>query len=192
MNQDEWKEWKDWYREAIQEWKQKSQKALQEWQKQYQEWKRDQPKPEGSLPLLPPIPPIPPLLTASTSRSNVVASRIADEDLQIIDMLIEAGVFSTRSEAVAYLVNEGIKARHDVLDKVSASLREIRDIRKRAEEQVKKLKEEIGFSQSQAATVEEEIDETAEQRGPCSACGRNLSGLPRDITVCPYCGSELV
>ncbi|NIV44343.1 hypothetical protein GWN49_05615, partial [Candidatus Bathyarchaeota archaeon] len=47
----------------------------------------------------------------STSRTNVVASRIGDDELKLVDMLIEAKLFGTRSEAVAYLVSEGIKAR---------------------------------------------------------------------------------
>ncbi len=190
MNSDEWKEWKDWYRESIREWKQKYRKALQQWRKQYQEWKT-QAAPKGSLPLLPPIPPVPPLHTLSTGRSNVVASRIGDEDLQIIDMLVEADVFSTRSEAVAYLVNEGIKARQDVLDKVASSLREIRGIRMKAEEEVKKLKEEIGLVESQVEKMQEEIEEGEEQEKSCSACDRDLSNLPDDITRCPYCGTEL-
>ena len=58
-------------------------------------------------------------------RSNVVASRIGNEELSVIDMLIEAGLFKTRSEAVAYLVGEGIKARKDIIKKVSSSLKEI-------------------------------------------------------------------
>jgi len=58
----------------------------------------------------------------------VVASRIGDEELRAIDMLIEAGLFNTRSEAVAYLVSEGIKARKDTLDKVSSALQDIRRI----------------------------------------------------------------
>lgn len=190
MNSDEWKEWKDWYRESIREWKQKYQKALQEWRKQYQEWKT-QSEPKGSFPLLPPTPPVPPLLTTSTGRTNVVASRIADEDLQIVDMLIEADIFSTRSEAVAYLVNEGIKARQDILDKVSSSLREIRGIRKQAEEQVKKLKQEIGLVEAQVQKMQEEIEGAEEQERNCSECGKDLSDLPEDITLCPYCGTEL-
>lgn len=191
MDQDEWEEWKDWYRESIREWKQRYRKALQEWRKQYRQWKT-QSTPKGSLPHLPPIPPIPPMQPLSTSRTNVIASRIADEDLQIVDMLIEANVFSTRSEAVAYLVNEGIKARQDVLDKVSTSLREIRGIRKKAEEQVKKLKEEIGVVESQAEKIKEEIGDTEKKERRCSSCGKDLSDLPEDITLfCPHCGTKL-
>ena len=190
MNQDEWTEWKEWYKQSIKEWKERYRRALEEYRGKFEDWKAHA-ESDASFPVLPPMPPIPPLHAGSSSRTNVVASRIGDEQLHAIDLLIEAGIFDTRSEAVAYLVNEGIKARHDVLDKVSSSLREIRDIRKKAEEQVKQLKEEIGFAQSQAAAADEPVDETAEQRRFCSACGRDLSSLPRDITVCPYCRNEL-
>lgn len=192
MNQDEWKEWKDWYRDSIREWKERYRAALQEWREKYQEWKT-QSEPKGSFPHLPPMPPLPPLHSMSAGRTNVVASRIGDEDLQIIDLLIEAGVFSTRSEAVAYLVNEGIKARQDVLDKVSSSLREIRGIRKKAEEQVKKLKEEIGLAESQVEKTREEIEEAEGQARArtCPACDKDLFDLPEDIKACPYCGTKL-
>lgn len=190
MEQDEWKEWKDRYRESIREWRQRYQKTLQEWRDHYQDWKT-QSRPKGSALPLPPMPPIPPLHAISGGRTNVVASRIPDKDLQIIDMLIEAAVFSTRSEAVAYLVNEGIKARQDVLDKVSSSLREIRDIREKAEEHVKKLKEEIGLAESQVEDIKKEISGMEERERSCFECGKDLSNLPKDITLCPYCGTKL-
>nr|NIO37119.1 hypothetical protein [Candidatus Bathyarchaeota archaeon] len=143
MNQDEWKVWKDWYRESIREWKERYRKALKEWREKSRDWKA-----KGLIPSMPPIPPLtftrPPMHSVSSSRANVVASRLGDDELKLIDMLIEARLFHTRSEAVAYLVSEGIKARQDVFDKVSSSLEEIRKIRKEAEEHVKKLKENVG------------------------------------------------
>jgi len=129
------------------------------------------------LPNIPRMPPLP----LHGARSNVVASRIGDEELKLIDMLIEAGLFETRSEAVAYLVNEGIKARQDIIKKVSSALEEIRKIRRQAEEQVEKLRREIGLVQGEK--------ETAKQI--CPQCRRDLSDLPLDIQVCPYCGTRL-
>ncbi|UCE96810.1 MAG: hypothetical protein JSV51_04255 [Candidatus Bathyarchaeota archaeon] len=187
MEQDEWKEWKEGYRESIREWKQRYRKALQEWRNRYHEWK-SQSRPRGSFPLMPPMPPMPPSQSMSTGRTNVVASRLTREDLQIVDMLIEASVFTTRSEAVAYLVNEGIKARQDVLDKVSSSLREIRGIREKAEEQVEKLKEEIGLAGSQVEEIKEEIEEPEKKERHCPKCDKDISDLPKDIALCPYCG----
>jgi len=128
---------------------------------------------------------IPPLTHfVPASRSNVVASRIGDEELRVIDMLIEAGLFSTRSEAVAYLVSEGIKARKDALDKVSSALEEIRKIRKETEEHIQKLKKEIGLIESEA------LEEPMQQK-KCPQCTKDLTKLPEDIAVCPYCGFNL-
>ena len=191
MTEDEWKEWKQWYKTSIREWKQKYRKSLQDWKQRYQEWKADAQTDRATglkrtarvaLPL-PPIPPIPPLHSVSVGRVNVISSRLGDEELQLIDMTIEAGIFNTRSEAVAYLVSEGIKARQDVFDKVSSGLGEIRSIREKAEAQVKKLKEDIGLAQSEDTEVTDEKF--------CSECGKDLMLLPEDIAACPYCRTKL-
>lgn len=179
------KDIRDLYKEALRAWRENYRDALKEWKERFKRWKeqaRDEIS-KGSLPPLPPIPSVPPVpqLSLPTARSNVVASRIGDEDLKLIDMLIEAGLFKTRSEAVAYLVNEGIKARQDIIEKVSSALEEIRRIRRQAEEQVEKLRREIGLVETES--------ETGEQI--CPQCQRDLSDLPEDIQVCPYCGTKL-
>jgi Arc/MetJ-type ribon-helix-helix transcriptional regulator len=190
LHQNEGREWKEWYKESLREWKERYRSALQEWKDKYQEWKTKA-KSEEAFPHLPPMPPIPPLHSISSSRTNVVASRIGTEQLQVIDMLIEAGVFGTRSEAVAYLVNEGMKARQDILDKVSSALREIRGIRKKAEEQVRRLKEDIGVAEPQVEETASESVEPRERKRMCFECGKDLTKLPDDISVCPYCGTEI-
>jgi len=179
------KDLRDMYKEAIREWRENYKDALKEWKERLKNWKM-QVKDEiskGSFPPLPPLPNIPrmPPLPLHGARSNVVASRIGDEELKIIDMLIEAGLFETRSEAVAYLVNEGIKARQDIIEKVSSALKEIRRIRRQAEEQVEKLRRELGLVQAEKGTSER----------ACPQCRRDLSKLPMDIQVCPYCGARL-
>ena len=104
-----------------------------------------------SLPRMGHVPPEPPIPCAPAGppprppRSNVIASRIGDEELAVVDMLIEAGVFSTRSEAVAYLVREGIKARKDVVDEVFSALEEIRKIARQKEEYALRLRKRIGI-----------------------------------------------
>jgi hypothetical protein len=191
MNRDEWKDWKDWYRESIREWKQRYRQTMQEWRQRFHDWKSQaeadisEGRSPAPLPPMAPIPPIPPMHSVSTSRANVVASRIGNEELKLIDMLIEARLFGTRSEAVAYLVSEGIKARQDVFDKVSTSLEEIRKMMREAAEHVEKLKKEIGFVKTK------DIEETREQEKTCTECGKNLSNLPEDIGICPYCGTKL-
>jgi F0F1-type ATP synthase membrane subunit b/b' len=173
------KEWKDQYKEILHDWKDR----IRDWKDQIEEGAASGSVSHFNFPPVPPIPPIPPMHPTSTGRANVVASRIGDGDIRLIDMLIEAGVFSTRSEAVAYLVNEGIKARRDTFEKVSNSLEEIRKTRKEAERQVEKLKEEIGLQESK------EKKATAERNRNCPKCGRQLP--EKQCSFCPSCGTSL-
>jgi Arc/MetJ-type ribon-helix-helix transcriptional regulator len=179
-------EWED-YKESMKEWKDQYKEILRDWKDRIGDWRDKIEERAGSgsafhfdFPPVPPIPPIPPMHSTSTGRANVVASRIGDGDIRLIDMLIEAGVFGTRSEAVAYLVNEGIKARRDTFEKVSTSLDEIRKTRKEAENQVKKLKEEIGLKESK---------ETNEQDHTCPKCHKQIPEA--NCSFCPFCGTPL-
>jgi rubrerythrin len=184
-------EWNE-FRESMRQWKDQYKEILHDWKDKISGW-RDQIEERAAagasgfhfdFPPAPPVPPIPPLHSMSTGRANVVASRIGDEDIRLIDMLIEAGVFGTRSEAVAYLVSEGIKARRDTFEKVSTSLEEIRKTRREAERQVEKLREEIGLKQSQ------EPKETTKQDRKCPKCGRQI--VEEGSSFCPFCGSQLL
>lgn len=173
------KEWKDQYKEILRDWKDR----IRDWKDQIEEKAANGSVAHFDFPPVPPIPPIPPTHSMSTGRANVVASRIGDEDIRLIDMLIEAGVFSTRSEAVAYLVNEGIKARRDTFEKVSTSLEEIRKTRKEAERQIQKLRIEIGLKESKGS------NETTEQDRACPKCGKQI--LEGNCAFCPFCGTSL-
>jgi len=187
-------EWKDWYKDSLKDWKEGYKKALEEWREKLRDWTSQvrSSVSEGSanlmvhVPPIPAMPPVPIFHVAPPGRSNVVASRIGDEELQLIDMLIEAGLFSTRSEAVAHLVTEGIKARKDIFDKVSSALEEIRKVRKKAEEQVEKLRRETGFTEQEKVEIE-----VGGHARSCPKCRKDLTSLPEDITLCPYCGTGL-
>ena len=64
-----------------------------------------------------------------TGRDGVVMVRINQESLERIDELIEAGLVGSRSEAAAYLIAEGIKARQDLFDGISSKIEAIRKAR---------------------------------------------------------------
>ena len=180
-------EWEDSYKRSIKQWKEEYRNALKEHRERLRDWKtrvRSSISEGSAPPPLPPLPPLPSIHPLSAARSNVIASRLGNEQLQSIDMLIEAQLFNTRSEAVAYFVGEGIKARQDVFDKVSSSLEEIRKIMREADDHVEKLRREIGLAKTKDA------DETEEERS-CSACSKDLSDLPEAISSCPYCGTKL-
>jgi len=187
------RELKDQYKEIFHDWKDR----MKDWKDQMEERVANGSFSHFALPPVPPIPPIPPMHGSliSTGRANVVASRIGDDDLQLIDMLLEAGIFNTRSEAVAYLVSEGIKARRDTLEKVSTSLEEIRKTRKEAENQIEKLKQEIGLKEPTEKTKTDgtdkpnRTDEANLQEHACPKCSRKLSDS--DSRFCPHCGTRL-
>ena len=63
---------------------------------------------------------------ALSSRQNVVMVRMNAESLCRVDELIEADIVSSRSEAVAFLVSEGIDARSDLFAKIREKVKEIR------------------------------------------------------------------
>lgn len=65
-------------------------------------------------------------------RSNVVMTRLNDEDLTQIDALVEVDVFKSRSEAAAFFIKEGIHARKDLFEKVMPSVEKIRELKEQA------------------------------------------------------------
>ena len=71
-------------------------------------------------------------------RGNVIMTRLNDDDLEKIDALVEVELFKSRSEAVAYFIHEGIKARKDLFNKVTPTVEKIRQLKKEARETLEK------------------------------------------------------
>ncbi|HQR36886.1 MAG TPA: hypothetical protein PLF26_00680 [Blastocatellia bacterium] len=63
------------------------------------------------------------------ARANAITVQVDDETQAKIDSLVEAGIFKNRSESAAYLIHEGIKARTEVFEAISAKLAEIERMR---------------------------------------------------------------
>ena len=72
------------------------------------------------------------------SRDNVVMVRVDKASLDRLDELVEAGIMSSRSEAAAFLISEGIKARQPLFDRISEKIQQIRD----AKEELRQMVEE--------------------------------------------------
>ena len=60
------------------------------------------------------------------SRDNVVMVRVDKASLDRLDELVEAGIMGSRSEAAAFLIAEGIKARQPLFDRIGEKIQEIR------------------------------------------------------------------
>jgi Arc/MetJ-type ribon-helix-helix transcriptional regulator len=65
-------------------------------------------------------------------RSNVVMTRLNDDDLKQIDALVEVEAFNSRSEAAAFFIKEGIHARKDLFHKVMPTVEKIRELKEKA------------------------------------------------------------
>ena len=60
------------------------------------------------------------------SRDNVVMVRVDKASLDRLDELVEAGIMGSRSEAAAFLISEGVKARKPLFDRIAEKIQEIR------------------------------------------------------------------
>ena len=73
-------------------------------------------------------------------RSNVVMTRLNDEDLKQIDALVEVEVFKSRSEAAAFFIKEGVQARKDLFQKVIPTVDKIRELKEQAKKSLSQRK----------------------------------------------------
>jgi ATP-dependent Clp protease ATP-binding subunit ClpA len=73
-----------------------------------------------------------PSQSPSGPKNNVITCRLDDSTLNALDILVEAGVRSTRSDAAAWLIGAGIKAHGPLIARVTATVEEIRRLRDEA------------------------------------------------------------
>jgi hypothetical protein len=62
-------------------------------------------------------------------RGNVVMARVNDEALARMDELVEATLFSSRSECAAFLIGAGIASQKELFDRLAAHTDEIRKLK---------------------------------------------------------------
>jgi hypothetical protein len=74
---------------------------------------------------------------ALQGRGNVVMVRVNDEALKCLDMLVEADVVKSRSEAAAWLISEGVNANHGLFQKIGEVTQQIIALREKLRETVK-------------------------------------------------------
>ena len=66
-----------------------------------------------------------------STRDSVVMVRLSKDSLDRLDELVDSGVTNSRSEAAAFLIGEGVKARSDLFDKIAEQTRVIREAREK-------------------------------------------------------------
>src|SRR5438045_5230663 len=65
----------------------------------------------------------------SAKDDYVVAVKLSHDAQDKLEQLVQAGVFRSRAEAAAFLIDEGIKAQTELFDRVAAKLSEIERLR---------------------------------------------------------------
>jgi hypothetical protein len=62
-------------------------------------------------------------------RDTTVLLRLSEESSDKVDTLVSAGVFKSRAEAAAFLIDEGIKAQSALFQRIQDKLTEIEKLR---------------------------------------------------------------
>ncbi|MDT5269991.1 MAG: hypothetical protein QOH49_2177 [Acidobacteriota bacterium] len=65
----------------------------------------------------------------SAKDDYVVAVKVSHEAQERLEQLVQAGVFRSRADAAAFLIDEGIKAQAPLFERVSLKLSEIERLR---------------------------------------------------------------
>ena len=66
---------------------------------------------------------------ALASRNTVLTIRVNDDSNKKLSMLVEAGLFKSRSESAAFLIQEVIKSQESLFSKISGKLEKIDKIK---------------------------------------------------------------
>lgn len=91
-------------------------------------------------------------------RGNAVMTRLSDDDLQKVDALVELDVFKSRSEAVAFLVREGMRARADLIESVMPTIVKIRELKETARRSIQSKDRRPTAADTDAKDVAEELE----------------------------------
>lgn len=67
------------------------------------------------------------------NRNNVVMVRVDTDHLNRIDELVDSGKFSSRSEATAFLIDEGIKSKQQMFEKMAEKVSQIQALKSELE-----------------------------------------------------------
>lgn len=66
---------------------------------------------------------------ALSSRNTVLTIRVNDDANRNLNTLVEAGLFKSRSESAAFLIEEGIKQQEAIFQKISQKMEEIEKLK---------------------------------------------------------------
>ncbi len=90
-----------------------------------------------------------------TGRDSVVMVRVSKDILEKLDELVDSGVNSSRSEAAAFMIGEGMRSKTDLFDKIAEKTEVIRNAR----EELRKLLEETDADEPEKPDAVSQADE---------------------------------
>lgn len=79
----------------------------------------------------------------SAKDDYVVAVKVSEEAQDKLEQLVQAGVFRSRAEAAAFLIDEGIKTQAALFDRVQQKLSEIERLRAELRGMINKNESEV-------------------------------------------------
>ncbi len=81
---------------------------------------------------------------ALVARNTVLTIRVNDESNKKLRMLVDAGLFKSRSESAAFLIQEGVKSQEALFSKISSKLKKIDEIKEELQNIVSKEMDRSG------------------------------------------------
>ncbi|MEM2007156.1 MAG: ribbon-helix-helix domain-containing protein [Sulfolobales archaeon] len=82
-------------------------------------------------------------LDQSLSRvTQVVSLRMKEKDLEVIDQLVEARIFKSRSEAIAYFARKGIESSREWISKALEQAKKIKELQDSIRRELEEEREE--------------------------------------------------
>jgi hypothetical protein len=89
---------------------------------------------------------------AMASRNTVLTIRVNEDSDKKLRMLVDAGLFKSRSESAAFLIHEGIKSQESLFTKISSQLHKIDKIKTELKGIISQEMEEVETQSKEAKT----------------------------------------
>jgi Arc/MetJ-type ribon-helix-helix transcriptional regulator len=77
-----------------------------------------------------------------TKPTQVISVRLKEKDLEVIDRLVDAGIFKSRSEAIAYFTRKGIESSKEWIEKALEQAKKIKELQDSIRKELREHSEE--------------------------------------------------
>jgi Arc/MetJ-type ribon-helix-helix transcriptional regulator len=98
---------------------------------------------------------------ALASRNTVLTIRVNEDSDKKLRMLVDAGLFKSRSETAAFLIHEGIKSQEPLFTKISSQMHKIDKIKTELKDIIS---QEMADMETQSKDAETQSKKTTKKR----------------------------